>query len=80
MGRVPRAAADPAQPRATEPRRCGVPHAAQSHRLLRRLVRVALVLAAVPAAATFTRVTTGDLVTVPAWYWNGAWGDYDDDG
>src|SRR5215831_14926781 len=37
-------------------------------------------LAAGPAEATFTKVTTGDLVTVPAWYWNGCWGDYDDDG
>jgi hypothetical protein len=39
-----------------------------------------VVLAAVPAAATFTKITTGDIVTRPALYWNGAWGDYDDDG
>jgi len=37
-------------------------------------------LAASPAAATFTKVTTGDIVTIPAWYWNGCWGDYDNDG
>ncbi len=30
--------------------------------------------------APFTKITTGDIVTIPAWYWNGAWGDYDDDG
>jgi len=30
--------------------------------------------------ATFTRVTSGDLVTTRSWYWNGSWGDYDDDG
>jgi len=28
----------------------------------------------------FTKITTGDIVTIPAHYWNGAWGDYDDDG
>jgi len=39
-----------------------------------------VVLAAVPAAATFTRITTGDIVTTPANYWGGSWGDYDDDG
>src|SRR5262245_55373915 len=27
-----------------------------------------------------SKVTTGDIVTIPANYWNGAWGDYDDDG
>jgi hypothetical protein len=31
-------------------------------------------------SAPFTRVTTGDLVTIPAWYFGGEWGDYDDDG
>jgi hypothetical protein len=30
--------------------------------------------------ATFSRITTGDIVTTEAWYWNGSWGDYDDDG
>ena len=30
--------------------------------------------------ATFTRITTGDIVTALASYWGGAWGDYDDDG
>jgi hypothetical protein len=30
--------------------------------------------------APFTKITTGDIVTAPAWYWNGSWGDYDDDG
>ena len=30
--------------------------------------------------ALLTKITTGDIVTTPAWYWNGAWGDYDDDG
>lgn len=30
--------------------------------------------------STFTKITTGDIVTTRAWYWNGAWGDYDDDG
>jgi hypothetical protein len=39
-----------------------------------------VVFAAVPAAATFTRITIGELVTTPAAYWGGAWGDYDDDG
>src|SRR5215831_11144690 len=41
-----------------------------------------VVLAANPAEAqaTFTKITTGDIVTVPALYWNGCWGDYDDDG
>jgi hypothetical protein len=28
----------------------------------------------------FTKITTGDIVTTRAWFWNGAWGDYDDDG
>jgi hypothetical protein len=28
----------------------------------------------------FTKITSGDIVTTPAWYWNGSWGDYDDDG
>jgi hypothetical protein len=37
-------------------------------------------VAANPAAATFTRITEGDLVTIPSWYWSGSWGDYDDDG
>jgi hypothetical protein len=32
------------------------------------------------AGATFTRVTTGDLVTAQAYHWAGSWGDYDDDG
>ena len=32
------------------------------------------------AGATFTKVTSGDIVTTPAWYWGGSWGDYDDDG
>jgi hypothetical protein len=32
------------------------------------------------AGATFTKVTTGDIVTLPAYYWAGSWGDYDDDG
>lgn len=32
------------------------------------------------SGATFTRVTEGDLVTIPAYYWGGSWGDYDDDG
>ncbi len=32
------------------------------------------------AGAAFTRITSGDLVTIPALYWNGTWGDYDDDG
>ena len=31
-------------------------------------------------SAPFTRITTGELVTLPALYWNGAWGDYDNDG
>jgi hypothetical protein len=28
----------------------------------------------------FTKITTGDIVTTPALFWNGSWGDYDDDG
>jgi hypothetical protein len=32
------------------------------------------------SGATFTRVTEGDFVTIRSWYWNGSWGDYDDDG
>lgn len=32
------------------------------------------------SGSAFTKITTGDIVTTPAWYWNGAWGDYDDDG
>jgi len=39
-----------------------------------------VLLAAAPAAATLTKVTTGDIVTIPAWYGNGSWGDYGDDG
>ena len=39
-----------------------------------------LVLAAGRAEATFTKVTTGDIVTTPARYWTASWGDYDDDG
>lgn len=31
-------------------------------------------------SAPFTRIATGDLVTIPAWYFSSAWGDYDDDG
>ena len=47
----------------------------------RVLVAAMLVLTPVVAhAQSFTRITTGDLVTIPALYWNGAWGDYDDDG
>ena len=30
--------------------------------------------------APFTKITTGDLVTIPAWYFTCAWGDYDGDG
>lgn len=30
--------------------------------------------------APFARITSGDLVTIPAWYFNSAWGDYDGDG
>ena len=30
--------------------------------------------------ASFTKVTSGEIVTKKAWYWNGSWGDYDDDG
>ncbi len=56
------------------------PSRARSARLYAAACASLLVLAAVPAAATFTKVTTGDIVTVPAWYWNGSWGDYDDDG
>jgi hypothetical protein len=33
-----------------------------------------------PTGATFTRVTSGDIVSIPALYWNATWGDYDDDG
>ena len=29
-----------------------------------------------PADATSSKVTTGDIVTISAWYWNGCWGDY----
>ena len=32
------------------------------------------------SGATFTSITAGDLVTIRSWYWNGSWGDYDDDG
>ena len=32
------------------------------------------------AGATFTQITSGDIVNVPAYYWGGCWGDYDDDG
>ncbi len=31
-------------------------------------------------AAPFSRITTGDLVNISAWYFSCAWGDYDDDG
>src|SRR5262249_27202245 len=52
-------------------------------RALSVLVIAAVVLpfaaASAELAAPFTRVTTGDLVTVRANYWNGSWGDYDDD-
>jgi hypothetical protein len=55
--------------------------------MMSRAIRVSLAacatlvaLAASPAGATFTKVTTGDIVTIPALYWNGCWGDYDDDG
>jgi len=60
----------------------------------KRVLAVGLLLpllhlaAAIPAraagvftsGATFTRVTSGDIVTLPALYWGGSWGDYDDDG
>jgi hypothetical protein len=60
----------------------------QQHRgmtAMRRIV-VAGVLLLLPATAgaqlraPLTRITTGDVVTIPAWYWAGSWGDYDDDG
>jgi len=31
-------------------------------------------------SASFTKVTSGEIVTTEALYWNGSWGDYDDDG
>src|SRR5512147_3079487 len=37
-------------------------------------------IAGAQVSAPLTRVTTGGLVTIPASYWNGSWGDYDDDG
>ena len=30
--------------------------------------------------ASFTKVTSGEIVTTQALFWNGSWGDYDDDG
>jgi hypothetical protein len=31
-------------------------------------------------SASFTKVTSGEIVTTEALFWNGSWGDYDDDG
>jgi hypothetical protein len=34
----------------------------------------------VPTCSPFTKIATGSIVTARATYWNGSWGDYDDDG
>ena len=59
------------------------------HALVVGLLLLMLTLIGVPSSraesefasgATFTRITSGAIVTTPALYWNGSWGDYDGDG
>lgn len=56
--------------------------ASLQRRLLAVLASVLLpvTIASAQLTAPLTRVTTGDLVTIPAWYQGSAWGDYDNDG
>ena len=55
------------------------------HRLVAALVFVLVLASLLPAGraqftAPLTKVTSGDPGRIPESYWNGSWGDCDDDG